>query len=70
MGAQQCKEDNCKWHFLLQNWGIIIHINQHELKVVWHENGKNSQCSFSYGLSRADVEAAINDGPLKEFFEL
>jgi len=31
--------------------------------VRWHQEGHETQRHFSYGLSRADVEAAILAGP-------
>ena len=46
----------------------IIYFKQDELIVIWDKTNstghvKNSQFSFSYGLPRQDVEAALNHGP-------
>jgi hypothetical protein len=34
-----------------------------ELRVSWHQEGRTTARQFPYGLSRADVEAAILVGP-------
>ena len=63
LGAQKSKEDLCLWTLLMPHWSAEIKIEQDELKVTWEQKGKLSYCSFSYGLSRQDVQIAITDGP-------
>ena len=41
----------------------MIELREAELRVIWLQGGERSQRTFSYGLSRADVQAAILAGP-------
>ncbi len=67
MGAQQSSEDKSKWLFSFSMWSGVIYMDQKDLKVTWSLSGRLITSAFPYGLSRADVEAAINAGPLEEF---
>ncbi len=63
LGAEQSTKDPCSWIWSFSHWSAQIQMEQDELKVTWDHNGITSQCSFSYGLSRSDVEVAIKEGP-------
>ena len=51
--------------------GVVVHadgtqlLEREDLKVIWQPGSLEAmvQCSLPYGLSRADVEAAIQAGP-------
>jgi hypothetical protein len=51
----------------LEDWlrqrSASIELDVEELVVCWHQEGHRSERHFPYGLSRADVEAAILAGP-------
>ncbi len=47
----------------MPQWTTEIRMEQDELKVIWEQEGKLSQCSFPYGLPRKDVQVAITEGP-------
>ena len=40
-----------------------IRLQQTDLAVIWSPNEAPRPCVFPYGLSRADVEAALRLGP-------
>ncbi len=63
LGATPSEVDACRWILLMPKWSAEILMKQDELIVTWEENGQKSQCSFSYGLARIDIEAAIRQGP-------
>ena len=63
MGAEQSKNDLSKWVWTSKDWTAEILIEYDELRVVWQKTSSQKQCSFPYGLSRRDVEAAMNEGP-------
>ena len=63
LGAQKSRKDPCLWIWLMPKWSAEIKMEQDELKITWEQKGKLSQCSFPYGLSRLDVQAAIEEGP-------
>jgi hypothetical protein len=46
------------------SWVAELQMDQVDLRVTWQQSGQNDkQCSLPYGLSRADVQAAIMAGP-------
>ncbi len=68
LGAEKSIENPCLWNWITPNWSAQIHLKQNEIMVVWtgnhnKEEQKHSQFSFPYGLSRQDVEAALQHGP-------
>ena len=63
LGAELSEEDPCLWILQKAEWIAEIKIGQKELSVVWDESGRKKQCSFSYGLSREDIETALMQGP-------
>lgn len=44
-------------------WSAEIELRQAELVVSWLQDGETIQRTFSYGLTREDVQAAILAGP-------
>ena len=63
LGAQKSGDDPCCWSWSSPDWSAEIVLERDELMVTWVQNGSSSQCCFSYGLARRDVEAAIKEGP-------
>ncbi len=63
LGAEKSSSDPCVWNLLLSEWSAQIKLEQDELRVTWDQDESKRQCCFSYGLSRRDVEAAMNEGP-------
>ncbi len=63
LGAQRNGENINRWTWDFSDWSAEIHMEQDELRVAWEKDGALSQCSFPYGLSRGDVEAAMSAGP-------
>ena len=63
LGAEKSSLNPCLWTWSLPAWTVEIQMEQDELRVTWEKNGERNQRCFSYGLSRLDVEAAINEGP-------
>ena len=63
LGAQQQRSCLCRWDLHRPQWSAQIDLEVEELKVSWHRDGQETTRHFPYGLSRADVEAAILAGP-------
>ncbi len=63
LGAQQIEGDVSRWRWVLEECSADITMEQDQLRVVWEKKGNFSEYCFPYGLSRADVEAAISHGP-------
>ena len=63
LGAARDKSDPCRWDLHRPLWSALIELEIEEIKVSWHQEGRTTVRLFSYGLSRADVEAAILAGP-------
>ena len=63
LGAVQSIDDPCKWSCPLPDWTTEIEIGKEDLRVTWIKDGYKSKCLFSYGLSREDVQLAIDQGP-------
>lgn len=63
LGAQQQRAQVSVWDLHQPQWSARIELDIEELKVSWHREGASTTRLFPYGLSRADVEAAILAGP-------
>ena len=63
LGARKNEDDPCLWVWETNKWSAQLKIESEELIVIWDHQGTSSQCSFPYGLTRADVFAALNEGP-------
>ena len=63
LGAERSQKSPSLWVLFNVHWTAEIEMGRDELKVTWREKEKISQCSFPYGLSRNDVQNAMNEGP-------
>ena len=65
LGAIRIDNDPCRWQLERPDWRAVLLLAREDLKVIWQSSGTTgeTQCSLPYGLSRADVEAAIQAGP-------
>jgi len=63
LGARQQEPHATLWDLQCPQWSVQIELESEELKVSWDHDGSRSVRHFPYGLSRADVEAAILAGP-------
>jgi hypothetical protein len=63
LGARQERAHSIYWDLHRPQWSARLALGSEELSVSWHHDGRSSQRHFPYGLSRADVEAAILAGP-------
>ncbi|MDG2328614.1 MAG: DUF3143 domain-containing protein [Synechococcus sp. cluster2_bin.44] len=65
LGAIRIDNDPCRWQLERPDWSAVLLLAREDLKVIWQSSGTTgeTQCSLPYGLSRADVEAAIQAGP-------
>ncbi len=64
LGAKKNDDNPCLWSWVIPQGSAQIKINEEDLIIIWVEGGdKKSQFSFPYGLSRQDVEAALQHGP-------
>ena len=63
LGAHQQSTHSCRWDLHRPQWSALLELEVEELKVSWHQEGRQSVRHFPYGLSRADMEAAILAGP-------
>ncbi len=63
MGAEQSNKNLSQWVWNSEDWSAEIWIEQDELRVVWKKDGNQNQCSFPYGLTRRDIQAAMDEGP-------
>ena len=62
LGANRSTRDPCLWSWITAEWRAEIKFEQDELIVTWNKEEQSSSCSFSYGLSRSDVENAMKEG--------
>ncbi|MEB3332411.1 MAG: DUF3143 domain-containing protein [Synechococcaceae cyanobacterium] len=51
------------WTLEQAAWSASIRFEREDLRVAWDHRGVRRVRQFPYGLSRADVEAAILAGP-------
>ena len=63
LGARQEASRSETWDLHRPDWSARITFQVEALQVTWHQEGQERQRQFPYGLSRADVEAAILAGP-------
>ena len=75
LGAVQQRGNPCLWDLHRRDWSAEIELEIEELSVRWQQAtapataadgpraGLRNERHFPYGLSRADVEAAILAGP-------
>ena len=63
LGATKDIDNPSKWYLLLSNWKATIIFEQEDLSVLWESEGQETKRSFSYCISREDVENAILLGP-------
>ncbi|MEB3234569.1 MAG: DUF3143 domain-containing protein [Cyanobacteriota bacterium] len=63
LGARQRGAHSTQWDLHQPQWSALLELEVEELKVSWLQDGRQSVRHFPYGLSRADVEAAILAGP-------
>jgi len=62
-GARQRGTHSTQWDLHQPQWSALLELDVEELRVSWLQDGRQSLRHFPYGLSRADVEAAILAGP-------
>jgi hypothetical protein len=63
LGAVQQGPHSCRWQLELGSWSAELELEVEELSVHWSTPSGSVERHFPYGLSRADVEAAILAGP-------
>ncbi len=63
LGAEKSEDDPCVWLWQIRQCSAQIVMKQDELRVIWIKDDESSQLSFTYGLPRQDVEAALKQGP-------
>lgn len=63
LGARRQETDPCLWDLHRPSWSARIELETEDLRVSWQADGQECVRQFPYGLSRADVEAAILAGP-------
>ena len=56
-------EDLCVWSLEWPQWTAQLVLQSDGLVISWSQQGSSTERAFSYGLSRADLEAAILAGP-------
>ncbi|QEY33100.1 DUF3143 domain-containing protein [Synechococcus sp. RSCCF101] len=63
LGARRDPGNPCLWGLQRERWRATIELDVEDLRVEWRQGEQRNQRLFPYGLSRADVEAAIQAGP-------
>ena len=63
LGAKRNNQDLASSKLSSPQWIAEIHMKQDELTVTWDQEGRKTSCSFPYGLTRTDVEMAMDQGP-------
>ena len=65
LGATRIDDDPCQWLLEAAEWRAVLLLDRDDLKIQWmpSSSATASSCSLPYGLSRGDVEAAIQAGP-------
>jgi hypothetical protein len=63
LGAAQQRRNPSSWDLHHNDWSAEIELEVEDLSVRWQHDGQRTVRQFPYGLSRADVEAAILAGP-------
>ena len=62
-GFVRSEEDVCLWILERPQWTAQLLLQSDGLVISWSQQGSSTERAFSYGLSRADLEAAILAGP-------
>ena len=62
-GFVRSEEDVCLWTLERTQWTAQLLLQSDGLVISWSQQGSSTERAFSYGLSRADLEAAILAGP-------
>ncbi|WP_413440984.1 DUF3143 domain-containing protein [Synechococcus sp. MIT S1220] len=64
LGADPMVGNPCCWSLIHPDWTAELLLDREHLHVTWQQPEQRSrQCVLPYGLSRADVTAAIQAGP-------
>ena len=64
LGAEPIDGDRCRWSLVNEAWTAEVRLDREDLVVVWQgADGASAPCALPYGLSRLDVNAAIEAGP-------
>ncbi len=63
LGAKKSDKNPCVWLWVQPLWSAELFMEKECLQVIWQKEGKRSQLSFSYALSRSDIQDAIFEGP-------
>ncbi len=63
LGATRSESDPCLWNWIMPDWVAEMKMDYEDLRIRWDKEGRTYERSFSYGLSREDVEYAIFEGP-------
>ena len=64
LGAEPEPDAPTRWILQTPSWSAELVLEQEDLRVTWLlTEAETKQCCLPYGLSRADVEAAIQAGP-------
>ena len=64
LGAEPAPDAPSRWLLNTPTWSAELVLEQEDLRVTWFQtDDETRQCCLPYGLSRADVEAAIQAGP-------
>ncbi|WP_232200191.1 DUF3143 domain-containing protein [Synechococcus sp. CC9616] len=64
LGAEPAPDAPSRWTLQTPTWSAELTLEQEDLRVTWLQpEAEPRQCCLPYGLSRADVEAAIQAGP-------
>ena len=63
LGARQRGHHSCEWDLITVAWNAELTLGSEELTVRWGQGTAAVERHFPYGLTRADVEAAILAGP-------
>ena len=62
--AEQVEGDPCRWRLAGPAWSAELLLEREDLVVIWQQpDDEPRRCALPYGLSRADVDAAIQAGP-------
>ena len=64
LNAERIDGDPCRWALTRPAWSAAIRLDRADVVVIWQQPGaEERRSSLPYGLSRADVTAAIQAGP-------
>ena len=62
--AERVEGDPCRWRLAGPAWSAELLLEREDLVVIWQQpDDEPRRCALPYGLSRADVDAAIKAGP-------